>query len=99
MSLHSRIKKLEAIRGRSQAEFFLCDWRHKEVDAEIIQMPTEDREGLALMDGKEIPVKYESSDTAMTQPDLDGGRLFWARRHDIIWIMMPLSTMLNLDDL
>lgn len=85
MSLERRLSKLEqAARAKTGGDMAIFDADGNEVVADIIQEPKPGIDGLALYDGKEIPVVLQDQDPVVMvfyhdDPEADD-KLFFRKR-------------------
>lgn len=88
MSLSRRIGKLEdAIRAKTGGGMALFDADGNEVEAEIVQEPQQGKDGLALLNGKQVPVELQDSDSVVVYYDFEPqhkDRLFLRRRDTVV---------------
>ena len=81
MSLHTRLKRLEQARTKTGPEYGLYDTHGNAVEAELVQEPTPEAEGLArLPDGTEKAVIWQGKVAFIFDADVRTDKLWWIRQ-------------------
>lgn len=92
MTIERRVAQLEKALRESQGDYALFHMSGNEVDAEIIRMPKPDQDGLAILNGEELPVKLSVNDIVFIENNggFEPNVLTYAKRDgDVIKVILP----------